>query len=448
MNSKKINRRDFLQVSVAATAATAASLSGCKQPDKLQGAKPLGTMTYRTNPKTGDKVSLLGYGCMRWPTVEGESARESGSNIDQDAVNRLVDEAIANGVNYFDTSPAYCRGFSEQATGIALSRHSRDKYFVATKLSNFAPQQQTFEASKEMFLNSMRYLQVDYIDYLLLHALGSIDQFNQRFINNGVLDYLQEERKAGRIRNLGFSFHGSTQEFDYLIDNNDRFNWDFVMIQLNYYDWHHSRADYLYQKLHSAGIPVIIMEPLLGGRLSKLPVGVVRRLKERRPEDSAASWAFRFAGTHESVLTVLSGMTYMEHLQDNLLTYSPLDPITAEEEVFLKRIADEIATYKTIQCNDCKYCMPCPYAIDIPGSLLFYNKCVVESKMALGTDDPLFEEARRYFLVGYDRAVERPRQADHCIGCKQCNSHCPQKIDIPKELEMINNYAEMLRRAK
>lgn len=458
MSNKKINRRDFMQVSAAASVATAAALTGCAEGDNnTAGPKPKGEMTYRTNPKTGEKVSILGYGCMRWPTIDGVSAREGNSDIDQEQVNRLVDEAMANGVNYFDTSPAYCKGFSERATGIALSRHPRESYYVATKLSNFSPQQWSREASLQMYHNSFKELQVDYIDYMLLHAVGGggIPQLNARYYDNGILDFLLEERAAGRIRNLGFSYHGDIEVFDYLLSRHDEYKWDFVQIQMNYLDWRHAKtinpsntnAEYLYAELRKRNIPAVIMEPLLGGRLSKLPAGIVRRLKERRPEDSVASWAFRFAGTPEGVLTVLSGMTYMEHLKDNLASFSPLDPITADEDEFLQRIADEIITYNTVPCNDCKYCMPCPYGIDIPANLLHYNKCIVESHMALGPQDPNFAEARKIFLVDYDRHVPRERQADHCIQCGKCIPHCPQRIDIPKELSKINVYAEMLKRA-
>ena len=173
---KKIGRREFLKVAGTGAAVTTAALYGCKprsagSASEADGAQQ-GQMTYRTNPKTGDRVSLLGYGCMRWPTVSSGSARDSGDEIDQEMVNALVDHAIAHGVNYFDTSPAYCRGHSEHATGVALRRHPRDKYFIATKLSNFAPSTWSREASMAMYRNSFRELQVDYIDYLLLHGVG------------------------------------------------------------------------------------------------------------------------------------------------------------------------------------------------------------------------------------------------------------------------------------
>ncbi|MDE7419962.1 MAG: aldo/keto reductase [Muribaculaceae bacterium] len=456
--SNIITRRDFLKRLGIGTSLTGLALAGCKNAEKVVEATPdskEGEMTYRTNPKTGDKVSILGYGCMRWPTKPVEGGKENEEEIDQEMVNRLVDTAIENGVNYFDTSPVYCQGKSEKVTGIALSRHPRDSYYIATKLSNFNPATQSLEASKEMYENSKKELQTDYIDYMLLHAVGGggLENLNQRFIDNGLLDFLLEERKAGRIKNLGFSYHGDIEVFDYLLSKHDEYNWDFVQIQLNYMDWKHTpeeeplstNANYLYRELEKRGIPAVIMEPLLGGRLSKVPDNIANRLKQRNPDESVASWAFRFAGTHPDVLTVLSGMTYMEHLEDNIHTYSPLRPLSEDDLVFLQETADIMKQYPTVPCNDCKYCMPCPYGIDIPAILLHYNKCVNEDNIPTSSQSPKYAEARRAFLVGYDRSVPKLRQASHCIGCRQCVHHCPQEIDIPKELHRIDDYVEKLK---
>ena len=187
------------------------------------------------------------------------------------------------------------------------------------------------------------------------------------------------------------------------------------------------------------------MEPLLGGRLSNVPEHIVGRLKQRRPEDSIASWAFRFAGSPELVLTVLSGMTYMEHLQDNIRTYSPLVPLTDDDKEYLEETAQLMMQYPTIPCNDCKYCMPCPYGIDIPAILVHYNKCVNEGNIPQSRTSENYKEARRAFLIGYDRSVPKLRQASHCIGCNQCTSHCPQSIRIPDELHRIDHFVEQLK---
>lgn len=459
-NKKNITRRSFFRIAGTAGAVTA-GLTACGGRNKNTTAGtnseiPTDKMTYRTNPKTGDKISLLGFGMMRLPSVGGRSAREGNEEIDQEMVNQMVDYAIEHGVNYFDTSPAYCRGMSEHATGIALSRHPRDTYFIATKLSNFSPASWPLEASKAMYHNSMKELQTDYIDYLLLHGIGmgnGMEEFEERYMKNGLLDYLIEERKAGRIRNLGFSYHGDIKVFDYLLSRHEEYQWDFVQIQLNYLDWKYAKeinprntdAEYLYNELAKRNIPAVIMEPLLGGRLSNAPGNIVARLKQRRPELSVASWAFRFAGSFPNVLSVLSGMTRMEHLQDNLRTYAPLDVLTEDDFSFLQDTATMMMQYDTIPCNDCKYCMPCPYGIDIPAILLHYNKCLNEGNVIENTQDDKFREARRAYLIGYDRSVPKLRQADHCIGCNQCSPHCPQRIDIPKQMQRINSYVEELK---
>ena len=243
--SKNISRREFIKTMGVAGIATA-GLSSCvgtkKEAKELpEGDVPKDKMTYRVNPTTGDKVSILGFGMMRLPTKEQPEKNENeevNEEIDQEEVNKLVDYALDHGVNYFDTSPVYCQGLSERATGLALSRHPRNKYFVATKLSNFSPDTQSREASIAMYRNSLKELRVDYIDYMLLHAIGggrdAMAEFAARYVNNGILDFLIEERKAGRIRNLGFSYHGDIRVFDYLLSKHDEYKWDFVQIQLNY----------------------------------------------------------------------------------------------------------------------------------------------------------------------------------------------------------------------
>lgn len=455
--SNTIDRREFLKRLGIGGSLAALALAGCKNAEQASTSSQEndGKMTYRKNPKTGENVSILGYGCMRWPTKPVEGGEEGEDEIDQEMVNRLVDTALEHGVNYFDTSPAYCKGKSEGATGTALSRHPRESYYIATKLSNFAPQTQSREASIAMYNTSLKELQTDYIDYMLLHAVGGggLDNLRKRYLDNGILDFLLKEREEGRIRNLGFSYHGDIEVFDHLLSKHDEYKWDFVQIQLNYLDWKRSKeeeplsvnAHYLYDELEKRNIPAVIMEPLLGGRLAKVPDNIANRLKQRNPEDSVASWAFRFAGTHPGVLTVLSGMTYMEHLEDNLHTYSPLHLLSDEDKEFLMETADIMKQYPTVPCNDCKYCMPCPYGIDIPANLLHYNKCVNEDHIPTSSQSANYAKARRAFLVSLDRSVPKLRQASHCIGCNQCAPHCPQGIDIPGELHRIDAYVEKLK---
>ena len=448
MKKNNIDRREFFK-----TAGSAALVMGGLGWASKGGATAAaaaseepGGMTYRTNNGNGDKVSILGYGCMRWPMIKDENGKDV---VDQENVDRLIDYAIEHGVNYFDTAPVYLQGQSEAATGLSLKRYPRESYFIATKLSNFSNSSK--ENSIEMYRSSLRNLQTDYIDYYLLHSLSGLEAFNQRFGESGIMDFLQAEREAGRIRNLGFSFHGTAEGFDELMALHEKYHWDFVQIQLNYVDWTHAsgrnaKAKYLQEELDKRGIQSIIMEPLLGGRLSKVPEHIAGRLKERNPQGSVASWAFRFAGTHPGVLCVLSGMTYMEHLQDNVGTYSPLKPLDEEEMAFLEETAELMQKYPTVPCNDCKYCMPCPYGIDIPAILLHYNKCVNEGEIATSTQDENYRKARRAYLVSYDRAVPKLRQAARCIGCNQCMSHCPQNINIPRELHKIDRYIENLKK--
>ena len=460
--NKDISRRSFLKLFGAGTAATAAALAGCKNPDKTQQQAadeykdqvepPKDKMTYRTNPRMGDKVSLLGYGMMRLPTKP-----DNDKEFDQEMINREVDYAMEHGLNYFDTSPVYCMGQSERCTGIALSRHPRSSYFVATKLSNFNHDYWAREKAIEMYRNSMKELQVDYLDYYLLHAVGGgMDEFNGRYVDNGIMDFLMKEREAGRIRNLGFSFHGMKEVFDEMMVRHDQYHWDFVQIELNYLDWDFADeisgnrnvdASYLYSELEKRGIPAVIMEPLLGGRLVKLPQYLMTELKQRNPERSVASWAFRYAGTPEGVLTVLSGMTYMEHLKDNLLSYCPLNALSDEEMEYLHGdIAKKIVGLENIPCNDCKYCMPCPYGIDIPAIFVHYNKCKNEGSLPMDVGSPDYRKNRRRYLISLDRVVPRDRQPDHCIQCGQCEPHCPQSIRIPRELAKIDKLIEELKR--
>ena len=473
MKDRNISRRNFLKYMAGGSAAIvpgAALLSGCKRGSATVDPADGSSMTMRVNPNTGDKVSLLGYGMMRLPTLpDGSEEDPQTGPFDQEMINRQVDYALAHGVNYFDTSPVYCRGFSERCTGIALKRHPRDKYFIATKLSNFDNHLWSLEESQKMFENSLKELQTDYIDYLLLHSTGGgghdpetdeelsgLEVCKRRFLDNGLADWLVEQKQKGRIRNLGFSWHGDYRAFQLLLNLHDegRYHWDFVQIELNYLDWFYANeinasnvdAFVLYKELEKRGIPAVIMEPLLGGRLAKVNDDIAAELKQRDPETSIASWAFRFAGTPEGVLTVLSGMTYMEHLEENVKTYSPLHPITPEERDFLFHIAELIYGQKDVPCTACQYCMPCPYGLDIPGIFAHYNKCLREGNTPQSIGSPTYRKQRRAFLVGYDRSVPPLRQADHCIGCNQCASHCPQQIRIPQELQRISQYVETLKK--
>ena len=449
----QFNRRSFFKTLTAGT--LTAPLFACSEEEKKQKVER-GEMTKRQTPSSKDNVSLLGFGCMRFPSKDGKSSR-AGSEIDQEATNKLIDHAIANGVNFFDVAPTYSKGFAEVALGKALKRHPRNKFFVSTKLSNFSKASWTKEGALQIYKNSFKKLQVDYIDYYILHSVGGGDGLgllNKRFFDNGVLDYLLEERKAGKIRHLGFSYHGDVKVFDYLLSQHDKYKWDFVLIQMNYLDWKNAKkinrintnAEYLYKELEKRNIPVLVMEPLLGGRLVSIPSPLIPPLKQREPNMSIASWAFRFIGSHKNVLCILSGMTKMEHLEDNLNTFSPMKALNKEEFELLEKTAEGILSYGNVPCNDCKYCMPCPYGLDIPAILLHYNKCKNEERVPESIKDENYAKERRAYLIGYDRSVPKLRQASQCTGCNECQPHCPQRIDIAKELRKIDRYVQDLKR--
>ena len=443
-----MKRRNFIKISGAAalTAACAPKVGGKKSASNADTPEQ---MVYRENPYNGDKVSLLGFGCMRWPMIEVDGKRV----INQEAVNEMVDYAIAHGVNYFDTSPAYLMGQSEKAAGEALSRHPRSSYFIATKLSNFGDQSP--EASIKMYHDSFTALKTDYFDYYLLHAIGRGGRrgFEQRYVQNGLMPFLQQEKEAGRIRNLGFSFHGAQHEFDSFMEMHDsgEYHWDFCQIEMNYMDWTHAdgvqnvNADYLYAELHKRNIPIVIMEPLLGGRLANVPEGIARQMKTREPDLSIASWAFRFCGSFPGVLCALSGMTNMDPLLDNLKTFTHFQPLTDEELEFLEQMATQMKEYPLINCTDCKYCMPCPWGIDIPGTFQHYNRSVTEGSYAQSSSQKNYRKLKKAYLLSYDKAVESVRQADHCIACGECLSHCPQSIAIPDQLRRIAHYVDALK---
>ena len=435
-----MDRREFLKIS--GLAAASAGLAGCA-PKTRSVAETKQALGPEHMAQNYPGIGLLGFGAMRWPMKDGE--------IDQEAVNEMIDYALAHGVNYFDSAPVYLRGKSERATAIALLRHPRESYMVATKCSNMRGAK-TFEAGKAMYLKSLENYETDYLDYYLLHALGGYESFKERFEQNGLIDYFLKERESGHIRNLGFSFHGSEEDLDGLLALHEKYHWDFAMIQMNYNDWRHPQgeapAEYRYSRLVELGIPVMVMEPLLGGRLASLPAPLADLLKAAEPSRSIASWAFRFAGSFPGVACVLSGMTRMEHLKDNLETFLDFEPLKEEDFQLLEEVAAKINEYPLVYCTDCKYCMPCPYGINIPGIFQFYNRNVREGTYVVSAEQKDYAKARKKYLLEYDKAVPTLRQADHCIGCGQCLEACPQGIRIPSELHRIDQYIEALKQGK
>ena len=437
---QNMSRREFLR-RVGLGAGSAVALMAMEPLNVLAQEKKdtavKGRMTYRVQHGSGEQVSLLGFGMMRLPN-------------DQDEVNQLVDYAIEHGVNYFDTAPVYMNGESEVLTGNALARYPREKFFVATKMSNMWGDT-SLEKAKEMYHTSMRKLRVDYIDYYLLHGIGGggMEAFNKRFIDNGLLDYLLAERKAGRIRHLGWSYHGDVQVFDWLLDHQEEYHWDFCQIQMNFLDWRHASmkkgrrtdadAEYLYGKCEKTGVQCVVMEPLRGGAFGKMAGELTNQLKAVRPDDSTARWAFRWVGSYPNILTTLSGMNRMEHLKENVETFSPLEVCTEAENKLLAQIADQMSGFPTIPCTTCAYCMPCPYGVDIPGNFAYYNEAVNSHVLPLPDKTAAdFAARKQQFVDGYQKALaDQKKWAYQCQDCEECLSKCPQQIRIPNQMARI-----------
>ncbi|MCF0199182.1 MAG: aldo/keto reductase [Bacteroidaceae bacterium] len=449
MNENKNNemsRRTFLRRSVFGLAGLTAGVSGLASAKEVieyaegKKQKPV-LITQRKNPRNGDKVGILGYGMMRLPRGEDHQ-------VLMDMVNQEVDYALAHGVNYFDTAPAY--GDSEEITGKALSRHPRKSYYLATKLSDVRGEP-TFEKSVESYKRSLKRLQTDYIDYYLLHCIGTpnADRFRARFVDNGVLDYLVEERKKGHIRQLGFSFHGDFSTFQWCVDNNDKYKFDFVQIQMNYVDWRHAsggntNAEQLYALAEQCGWNVIIMEPLQGGRLVNVPKHIDTRMKEKFGDDvKPAELAFRWCGTYPKVLTSLSGMTYLNILEENVATHTPLKPMNEEELAFMEDTARLMLDKRAVACNNCSYCMPCHFKVNIPGVFKYYNDQLVAGNIIRDRSAEGFAEARDKYLAGWQQFPEGTT-FDACVKCGHCVRKCPQQIDIPAKMDMLKELQQEL----
>ena len=418
--------------------------AGLPAPDPWKEAPDGSRIDARTWSRMGETLGMLGLGCMRLPTLSGSSGG-FGRNapLDQDAVNAMVDYAIAHGVNYFDTAPAY--GESEKVTGKALSRHPRESFKIATKISNMNGRA-TLEAGQQMFETSLKNLQVDYIDFLLLHNLQNIGGFNSRFGNNGLFDWILEQKKAGRIRHLGFSFHGTNADFPALVD---RYDWDFVQIQLNYADWKEmsrgwggssgtTSAEYLYNYLVGKDIPVLVMEPVKGGQLANVDDNIAAVMKERHPDLTPAANALTFVGSLPGVMVTLSGMSNMTQLKENVSLFTGFRPFDQKEHEFMLTVADLLKSRGQIPCTACAYCMPCPAGVDIPGNFKIFNSA---SDALLSTEKGRHAEEKRKDFVKRYNAQDKAVRADACIGCNACLRKCPQHISIPQHMQRIKELA-------
>lgn len=360
----------------------------------------------------GLKLSLLGFGTMRLPLVSGDPSGQ----VDEKKTEEMVDYAIAHGVNYFDTAYPYHNGESERIIGRLLKKYKRDQYYLATKY----PGHQLSESYNpaEIFEEQLKKCGVDYFDFYLLHNVyeNSIQTYTDP--RWGIVDYFLEQKKAGRIRHLGFSSHGSLDNLREFLDlYGDKM--EFCQIQLNYLDWTLQNGKGKYDLLTERGIPVWVMEPVRGGKLAKLSDEDERKLRAERPQESTSAWAFRFLQGLPNVKMVLSGMSNMEHMQDNVHTFEERKILSEREDAVILGIAEGMKN--SIPCTACRYCCSdCPKGLDIPALLAAYNELRF---------DPALNVSMRL------EALPEEKRPSACIGCGKCAQICPQKIDIPAAMK-------------
>lgn len=378
-------------------------------------------MLTRTNSINGDELSILGFGCMRFPTKNG--------NVDEEASIELIRKCIDKGINYFDTAYFYNGGKSESILGKALSDGLRERVKIATKLPPFMVS--NFSGAKKIFATQLSRLQTNYIDYYLLHMLSDISGFN-RMKDMGVIDWLEELKNQGIIRNIGFSFHGSRNDFEQLVT---AYPWDFCQIQYNYMDINNQAGRSGLMLAHSLGIPVIIMEPLRGGRLAdRIPKAVLHEFHAYDEDSTPVELALKWIWNHPEVTVVLSGMSDEVQLDQNAGIASQMLPNSLshkELEVF-DRVMDIMHEKTKIPCTGCGYCMPCPFGVNIPGCFSVYN------------DKYLLNEKRNkvIYLRTLGGLSNQPAYASICKDCGKCEKLCPQTIEIRKELKRVKKEME------
>ena len=352
--------------------------------------------------KDGIKLSVLGMGNMRLPVCEDKEGRP----IDYAKAKALIDAAMTAGINYYDTAYIYHGGESEVFTGRALREYPRDSYYVATKFNLDANPDY-----RAQFAEQLDRLGMDYIDFYLLH--GIMDHNADAFFENGAVEYFDEMKAKGKIRYFGFSFHGTPDALRKLVA---RRKWDFVQIQLNYYDWLYGDAKTLYGILEEAGIPVMVMEPVRGGLLAKLTEESAEILTKANRDASLASWALRWVKALSGVQVTLSGMTTMEQLLDNIRTMSSDEEFSMREQLFIENAAQALRSSVSVPCTGCRYCTDdCPMGLDIPRLLATYNEVKLGGPWRLSAIKDLPDD----------------KLPAACVGCGACVGHCPQSIKIP-----------------
>ncbi len=368
-------------------------------------------MQYRQD-QFQNPISILGYGCMRFT--------KKGAAIDLEKAEKEVMAAIKGGVNYLDT--AYIYPGSERALGKILEKnHCRDKVFIATKLPQYLIKSQ---ASLDKYLHEqLERLSTDHIDYYLMHMLTDIAAW-EKLCRLGIKEWIARKKEEGKIRNIGFSFHGNTEMFLRILD---AYDWEFCQIQYNYLDEHSQGGKEGLQAAAAKGIPVIIMEPLRGGKLvDLLPEKAKKIIKDNPRKWSPAEWAFRWLWNQPEVTCVLSGMNSLPMVEENLKIASAAqtEEFTKEDFALIQQVKEEIDRNTKVGCTSCAYCMPCPKGIDIPTAFRCYNRMYTENKRA-----GRFEYAQ---IVALQKEMS---DISKCVECGKCERHCPQHIEIPKKLK-------------
>lgn len=372
-------------------------------------------VTKKVYQKTNEEVSLLGFGCMRFPVIDGDD-----SKIDYEKSLEMIDYAYKNGVNYFDTAYGYHGGESEKFVGVALSRYPRESFFLASKMPPWFVKE---EADLEKIFNEqLERCQVDYFDFYLEHSLN--DDNYDKLESFNTYEFLMQKKKEGKIRNLGFSFHGSLECLERITADHE---WDFVQLQYNYLDTEISNALKEYEIVKKHNLPLIVMEPVRGGALANLCEEANEILKNARPDKSIASWAVRFAASNDSILTVLSGMSDENQVKDNIEAMTDFEKITENDKIALDKAVKIFKEYFSVPCTKCRYCTKdCPQGIDIPEMLSLWGKYRLEKRDA-------------DYIERYHR-VEESARAKNCISCHLCESFCPQNIKI---VDIMNSLKEL-----
>lgn len=367
-------------------------------------------MEYRKMDKLGISTSLLGFGCMRFPTLEN-------GKIDEVEAEKMIDKAISEGVNYIDTAYPYHNGESEPFVGRVLKKYDRKSFYLATKLPLWKVN--SLEDAKKTFEEQRERLQVDYVDFYLLHALNKAHW--KKSVDLGIVSYCEELQRQGKIKYFGFSFHDSYPVFEEILTYR---NWDFCQIQYNYMDTQIQAGDKGYILAEKLGIPIVVMEPIKGGSLASLPEDVEKIFREKRKEDSIASWALRWVGTHSNVKVILSGMSTYEQVLNNLETFKDFQILDEEEQKLVEKVAATIRSRVKNGCTACQYCMPCPFGVDIPRSFAIWNEEAMYGN----------KEAAKW---RYFQQTDESKRADKCQKCGACEQKCPQGIHIRDDLEQL-----------